>query len=103
MDSPLNKYTDSTYINAVIPSLPLNKPLIPRKFKDITDFCEDQDTLLIIIDILVNKVRYYYKIADFDNGVYLIKNITKGLDIIKKIRVLILNIYFNKLKEVFKK
>jgi hypothetical protein len=103
IDSPLSKYTDSTYIDAAIPSLPPNKPLIPRKFEDMTDFYEDQDTLLIIADILTNEVRYHHKTADFNDGVCLIKNVTKGLDAIKKTRDLMLNMHSNKLKEGFKK
>jgi hypothetical protein len=103
VDSPLSEYTDSTYIDAAIPSLPLKEPLIPRKFEDITDFYEDQDALLIIANILANKIRYHCKTADFDNSVCLIKNVTKGLDAIKKTRDLILNMYSNKLREGFKK
>jgi hypothetical protein len=103
VDSPPSEYTDSTHIDVAIPSLPPNEPLIPRKFEDMTDFCEDQDALLIIADILANEVRYHRKTADFDDGVCLIKNITKGLDAIKKTGDLMLNMHSNKLKEVFKK
>ena len=103
IDSSSSEYTDSTHIDAVIPSLPPNKPLILRKFKDITNFCKDQDALLIIANIIANKVRYYCKTADFDNGICLIKNITKGLNVIKKTRDLILNMYFNKFRKGFKK
>jgi hypothetical protein len=103
VDSLLSEYTNSTYINVAIPLLPLNKPLILRKFKDITNFCKDLDALLIIANILANEVRYYCKTANFDNSVYLIKNITKGLDAIKKTRDLMLNMHFNKLREGFKK
>jgi hypothetical protein len=103
VDSPLSEYTDSTYIDTAIPSLPLNEPLIPRKFKDMTDFCKDQDALLIIADIIANKVRYHCKTADFDDGICLIKNITKGLDAIKKTRDLMLNMHSDKFGEGFKK
>jgi hypothetical protein len=103
VNSLLSEYTDFTYIDTAIPLLPLNKPLIPRKFKDITNFYKDLDALLIIANILANKVRYYRKIADFDNSVCLIKNITKGLDAIKKTRDLMLNMHFDKLREGFKK
>ena len=103
INSLLSKYIDFTYIDIAIPLLLLNKPLILRKFEDITNFCKDQNNLLIIANILVNKVRYYCKTANFDNSIYLIKNITKGLDAIKKTRDLILNMHFNKLKERFKK
>jgi len=103
IDSLLSEYIDSTYIDAAIPLLPLKEPLIPRKFKDITDFYKDQDALLIIANILANEIRYYCKTADFDNSVCLIKNVTKGLDAIKKTRDLILNMYSNKLGEGFKK
>jgi hypothetical protein len=41
INSLLSEYTDFTYINAAIPLLPLNKLLILRKFKDITNFCKD--------------------------------------------------------------
>lgn len=103
VDSLLSEYTDSTYIDEAIPSLPLNKPLILRKFEDMTDFCKDQDALLIIADILANEVMYYCKTADFDNGVCLIKNVTKGLDAIKKTGDLMLNMHSDKLGEGFKK
>jgi hypothetical protein len=103
VNSLLSEYTDSTYIDVVILLLPLNKLLILRKFKDITNFYKDQDALLIIANIFVNKVRYYCKTANFNNSVYLIKNVTKGLDAIKKTRDLILNMYFDKLREGFKK
>jgi hypothetical protein len=103
VDSLLSEYIDSTYIDTAIPLLPLNEPLIPRKFEDITNFYKDLDALLIIANIFANKVRYYRKTADFDNSVYLIKNITKGLDVIKKTRDLMLNMHSNKLREGFKK
>jgi hypothetical protein len=41
VDSLLSKYIDFTYIDAAIPSLPLKEPLIPKKFKDITNFYKD--------------------------------------------------------------
>jgi hypothetical protein len=58
---------------------------------------------VIIANILANEVRYHRKTADFDNSVCLIKNITKGLDAIKKTRDLMLNMHSNKLREGFKK
>ena len=58
---------------------------------------------MIIADILANEVRYHRKTADFNDGVYLIKNVTKGLDAIKKTRDLMLNMHSNKLREGFKK
>jgi hypothetical protein len=103
VDSPLSEYIDSTHINVAIPSLPPNKPLIPRKFEDMTNFYKDQDALLIIANILANEIRYHRKTVDFNDGVCLIKNITKGLDAIKKTRDLMLNMHSNKLKEGFKK
>jgi hypothetical protein len=48
-------------------------------------------------------MRYHHKIADFDDGVCLIKNVTKGLDAIKKTGDLMLNMHSNKLREGFKK
>jgi hypothetical protein len=58
---------------------------------------------LIIADILANEVRYHCKTADFDDSVCLIKNVTKGLDAIKKTGDLMLNMHSNKLGEGFKK
>ena len=48
-------------------------------------------------------MRYYCKTADFNDGVCLIKNVTKGLDAIKKTRDLMLNMHSDKLREGFKK
>ena len=48
-------------------------------------------------------MKYHHKTADFNDSIYLIKNITKGLDAIKKTGDLMLNMHSNKLREGFKK